>query len=84
MCSVMQVSLHTAEGLERAIDALNEVTHHWNFYSIGSTVNCWLAIAPTTIVCVSIPLNAEKTNSSIFIAFAWFYFSSRNVFPYIL
>ncbi len=70
----MQVSLYTTEGLERATDALNEVTKRWNFYSIGSTVSCWLAIAAATTVCMSIPLNAEKTNSSIFISFAWFFF----------
>jgi hypothetical protein len=80
----MQVSLYTTEGLERATDALNKVTQHWNFYSIGSTVSCWLAIAAATTVRVSIPLNAEKTNSSIFIAFVWFFFPSHNVLPYIL
>jgi hypothetical protein len=53
--SHMQVSLYTTEGLERATDALNEVTQHWNFYSIGSTVSCWLAIAAATTVCVNPP-----------------------------
>lgn len=45
-----QVSQYTTDGLERAMDALNEAAQQRNLYSIGSTVSRRVAAAAATAV----------------------------------
>uniref|UniRef100_A0A7I4E8W1 Exocyst complex component Sec10 n=1 Tax=Physcomitrium patens TaxID=3218 RepID=A0A7I4E8W1_PHYPA len=48
LCLLDQVSQYTTEGLERAMDALNEAAQQRNLYSIGSTVSRRVAAAAAT------------------------------------
>lgn len=45
-----QVSQYTTEGLERAMDALNDAAQQRNLYSIGATVSRRVAAAAATAV----------------------------------
>lgn len=48
LCLLDQVSQYTTDGLERAMDALNEAAQQRNLYSIGSTVSRRVAAAAAT------------------------------------
>jgi hypothetical protein len=62
MCSVMQAKFLIRRWAFTPLKDWREQQMHWmrlhnmrNFYSIGSTVSCWLAIAAATTVCVNPP-----------------------------
>jgi hypothetical protein len=48
LCLLDQVSQYTTEGLERAMDALNDAAQQRNLYSIGATVSRRVAAAAAT------------------------------------